>query len=74
MNLDRELDQLLDDFGRRARTLMRGSLRLRIEKRGGMLIDHEIEQEEPMSELDRIMRGVPCRREAEAGAKRWKRR
>lgn len=73
MNLDRELDQLLDDFGRRARTLMRGSLRLRIEKRGGMLIDHEIEQEEPMSELDRIMRAVPCPKEAREQTSRRRR-
>lgn len=74
MNLDPELDQFLDDFGRRARTLMRGRLTCTVEKLGGMLVWSEIEQEEPMSELDRIMRTVPCPKEACVEAKKGRRR
>lgn len=71
---DPELDTVLDRFCRRARALERGRLTISIEKDEHMLVDHQVEQGQLLREVLGLMQEVPCKREAEAEAKKGRRR
>jgi hypothetical protein len=72
---DPTLDDAIERFWRECRALFAGRRVLTVEKAGGVTIDARVDRS-PLrtDDIARLMQEAPCKREAEAEAKRGRRR
>lgn len=72
---DPTLDDAIERFERECRALFAGRRTLCIEKVGGVTVEARVDRS-PLrtDDIARLMAETPCKREAEAEAKKWRRR
>lgn len=72
---DPTLDEALERFERECRALFAGRRVLTVEKAGGVTIDARVDRS-PLrtDDIARLMAETPCKREAQAEAKKGRRR
>ncbi len=73
MTPDPDRDHALSDLDRLIRSVRRGRVVAWFELLDGMVVDYRARRFAP-SDTERLMREVPCRKEAMAETKRWRRK